>query len=141
MLIDGVDPLPHIRDSLVNQNVSAVAAVPQVRQTLLPLQQSLATHGPLIVEGRDIGSYVFPQTPYKFYLDADPEVREARRAGQGEQDAIRQRDLLDSSRATAPLQYVDGATRIDTTEMDLDQVVETILAELAKQGLVTKVTS
>jgi 3-phosphoshikimate 1-carboxyvinyltransferase len=135
MRIEGLDPLPHGRDPRVNLHVSAVAAVPHVRKELLMMQRQLAKFSPLVVEGRDIGSVVFPQTPYKFYLDADPAVRESRRKKQGEVDQVRQRDQQDSTRAQAPLLIPEGALRLDTGKLKLEQVVATILSELKKKGL------
>ena len=93
--IAGLDPLPHVREGRVNEGVSLVAQVAAVRKLLVAEQQHLAGQAPLVMEGRDIGSVVFPQTPYKFYIDANPEIRAQRRSRQGETDVILQRDILD----------------------------------------------
>ena len=82
------------------------------------------------MEGRDIGSVVFPDTPHKFYIDASEEVRAARRSKQGLNDTVAMRDKLDSTRKTAPLIVPEGAIRIDSSELTLDQVVEQVLEEL-----------
>jgi len=82
------------------------------------------------MEGRDIGSVVFPQTPWKFYLDASPEERARRRAKEGEIDSVAERDRLDSNRTTAPLIIPQGATVIDTTHLDLQQVIAAVLSHL-----------
>ena len=84
------------------------------------------------MEGRDIGSIVFPDTPFKFYLDASPEVRLRRRASEGEADSIEQRDKQDSSRAEAPLMVAKGATVIDTSDLSLDEVVDKIFSLLGE---------
>ena len=98
--IAGLDPLPHVREGRVNEGVSLVAQVAAVRKLLVAEQQRLAAQAPLVMEGRDIGTVVFPQTPYKFYLDANAEVRAQRRSQQGETDVIQQRDSLDQQRTT-----------------------------------------
>ena len=133
--INGVDPVPHLHAGRVNQSVSAVAAVPAVRHLLLDKQRALVEIGPLVVEGRDIGSVVFPQTPFKFFIDADPEVREQRRSSQGHVDDIAARDKIDSGRKTAPLQRARDAVRIDTTKMGIEEVVEKVLGFLESKGL------
>jgi cytidylate kinase len=84
----------------------------------------------LVIEGRDIGSVVFPDTPYKFYIDASPEVRAQRRAAQGLRDEIAQRDRADSSRAASPLIVARDAEVIDSSKLSVDQVVDEILRRL-----------
>src|SRR5439155_19232521 len=79
ILIDGVDPGNKVREPRVAEKVSIIAAIPEVRQILVQHQRSLTKFGSLVMEGRDIGSVVFPDTPYKFYLEAKPEVRTMRR--------------------------------------------------------------
>ncbi len=120
--------------SSVNENVSSVAASPEVRAWTLSVLRSLADLDSLVMEGRDIGSAVFPETPYKFYIDADPAVREARRNAQGIGDQILKRDLLDSSRKTAPLKLADGATRIDNSYLTKEETIETLWGELLASG-------
>ncbi|MEY2525665.1 MAG: CMP/dCMP kinase, partial [Verrucomicrobiota bacterium] len=84
----------------------------------------------LVVEGRDIGSVVFSDTPYKFYIDASPEVRAQRRAAQGQRDEIARRDQADSSRATSPLIVAKDAEVIDTSSLTVEQVVDEIVRRL-----------
>jgi cytidylate kinase len=87
------------------------------------------------VEGRDIGSVVFPDTPYKFYVDASPEVRLQRRAAQGERDEIALRDHADFSRLVSPLVVAEDAHVIDTSHLTVDKVVQEILTRLQETGL------
>jgi cytidylate kinase len=89
----------------------------------------------LVIEGRDIGSVVFPDTPYKFYIDASPEVRKQRRAAQGHRDEIATRDLADSSRSASPLVVATDAEIIDTSNLTIDGVVNEIVSRLEKKGL------
>ena len=133
--LDELDPLPHVREARVNDGVSFVAQVPQVRQRLVAEQQALAQAAPLVMEGRDIGTVVFPQTPYKFFMDADPEVRAQRRRRQGETDVIRQRDALDSRRSHSPLACAPDALRLDSGCAGVDELVEEALRHLSKLGL------
>ena len=119
----------------VNQNVSPVAAIPAVRSLVNTQLRTLAEKRPIVSEGRDIGSVVFPDTPYKFYLDASPEVRRQRRAAQGLNDSIEKRDKLDSSRANAPLKIASGAHVIDTSHLTLEGVVDKVAEILSKSGI------
>jgi len=119
----------------VNQNVSPVAAVPAVRSLVNKQLRTLAEKRPIVSEGRDIGSVVFPDTPHKFYLDASPEVRRLRRAAQGMHDSIEKRDKLDSSRANAPLKIASGAHVIDTSHLALEGVVDKVAEILSKSGI------
>ena len=112
----------------VNAAVSLIAQVPEVRTRLVNEQRALAKRGPLVMEGRDIGSVVFPDSPHKFYIDASETVRAARRKQQGLNDAVGLRDKLDSTRKTAPLVVPEGAAHIDSSDMTLDQVVEKVLS-------------
>ena len=81
--IGGADPSPHLRDGDVNAAVSAVSGVPEVRRLLVEKQREYAAKFNVVMEGRDIGSAVFPETPYKFYIDASPDIRARRRATRG----------------------------------------------------------
>jgi cytidylate kinase len=119
----------------VNQSVSPVATVPAVRSLVNAQLRALAEKRPIVSEGRDIGSVVFPDTPYKFYLDASPEVRHQRRAAQGLHDSIDKRDKLDSSRANAPLKIASGAHVIDTSHLTLEGVVDKVAEILSKSGI------
>ena len=133
--IGGVDPLPHVRDGRVNDGVSHVAKVSAVRRMLVAQQQTLAEHAPLVMEGRDIGTVVFPQTPFKFYLDADAEVRAERRAAQGEADRIQQRDVIDSQRKDSPLTCAADALRLDSGSYSVAELVDQALQHLSGLGL------
>jgi cytidylate kinase len=135
ILIDGIDPGEALREDPVNARVSKIAAIPEVRELLVAKQREYLTLGSLVMEGRDIGSVVFPNTPYKLYIDASEEVRLARRSAEGLVDVVSQRDAEDSKRKASPLIVAEGATIIDSSEMDIDQVVETALRTLRTQGL------
>ncbi len=134
--IDGIDPGDALRGEEVNSAVSAVAAVPEVRECLVSLQRDYLKLGDVVMEGRDIGSVVFPETPFKIYMDADPGVREARREVVGEVDSVAARDKADSGRATAPLKVADGAAILDTSGHSIESGVEAALEILAGQGFV-----
>jgi len=133
--IAGLDPLPHVREARVNAEVSFVAQVPAVRALLVAEQQGLAAQAALVMEGRDIGTVVFPQTPYKFFLDADASIRAQRRSQQGENDAIQQRDTHDSQRAASPLLCAPDALRLDSGQATVEELVAAALAHLAARGL------
>jgi cytidylate kinase len=133
--IAGLDPLPHVRESLVNQGVSLVAQVAEVRKLLVAGQQGLAAQAPLVMEGRDIGTVVFPQTPYKFYIDANPEIRALRRRAQGEVDVIEKRDTIDQQRTTSPLTRAANALFLDSGQASVDELVAVALKHLAARGL------
>jgi cytidylate kinase len=135
ILIDGIDPGEALREDPVNARVSKIAAIPEVRELLVAKQREYLTLGSLVMEGRDIGSVVFPNTPYKLYIDASEEVRLARRSAEGLADVVSQRDAEDSKRKASPLIVAEGATVIDSSEMDIDEVVDTALLTLRFQGL------
>ena len=88
------------------------------------------------MEGRDIGSVVFPDTPYKFYIDASPDVRLRRREAQGQQDQIAARDRADSSRRNSPLIIAEDALVIDSSNLTIEGVVGEIIGRLKLKGLV-----
>ncbi len=135
ILIDNVDPAEHLRDSRVNESVARVSRLPAVREIVAKKLHDNARSDDLVVEGRDIGSVVFPNTPYKFYVDASPEVRLQRRAAQGERDEIALRDHADSSRPVSPLVIAKDAHVIDTSHLTVEKVVCEILARLKETGL------
>ena len=127
VVIDGVDVTEEIRSDAVNAAVSTVAANPEVRTALVAWQRRWASeHGGGIVEGRDIGSVVFPDATVKLYLTANADERARRRSEEG-QASIERRDRLDSTRAASPLTTAPDATVIDTTEMPVDEVVSLVL--------------
>lgn len=115
----------------VNRAVSLVARVPEVRARLVADQRALTALGPLVMEGRDIGSVVFPDSRLKFYIDASEEVRAARRRAQGHADQVAERDRLDSTRKSSPLVVPEGAQVIDNSHLTLEQAVEAVLAGVA----------
>lgn len=150
--LDGEDPGLAIRKSEVEQAVSAVSANPDVRTFLVAKQRDLVRFGNLVVEGRDIGTVVFPETPHKFYLDADASVRAQRRSTDPSQlaanaakggaasapvqdvgKAIAERDRLDSSRKVAPLKMAGDAVYIDTTPYDAQGVADLILKRIREK--------
>jgi len=135
ILIDNVDPAEHLRDSRVNESVARVSSLPAVREIVAKKLHDNVRSDDLVVEGRDIGSVVFPNTPYKFYVDASPEVRFQRRAAQGERDEIALRDHADSSRPVSPLVIAKDAHVIDTSHLTVEKVVCEILARLKETGL------
>jgi cytidylate kinase len=135
ILLDGVDPTPHLVSEAVNSNVSAIASIVDVRRLLVNKQRDFAYDYDVVMEGRDIGSAVFPETPYKFYIDASPEVRAQRRAKQGLQDSISTRDKIDSSRKASPLIIAEDAHVIDSSNLTVEGVVGEIFGRLKQKGL------
>jgi CMP/dCMP kinase len=133
--IDGVTPTDELRSEAVNSNVSAISAIPEVRALLTKLQRDYLNHTSVIMEGRDIGSVVFPDTPFKIYVDADLSVRNRRRSIAGEADSVLQRDSADSSRKNSPLVVADGAVVLDNTHHTVETAVQAVLAILKQQGL------
>jgi len=135
ILVDNVDPANHLRDDRVNETVSRVSKLPLVRQIVGQKLHERARNHDLVVEGRDIGSVVFPETPYKFYVDASPEVRLGRRAAQGERDEITMRDQADFSRSVSPLIIAKDAHVIDTSHLTIEAVDNEIVVRLKQKGL------
>jgi CMP/dCMP kinase len=123
-----------IRSPLVNTNVSKFAAIKSVRQFLFEYQRSQAdiargnNYAGLIIEGRDIGSVIFPNAEFRFFLFADEATRAARRANEGQTDSIAARDKMDQNRKTAPLVCPEGAIQVDTGPLPLEGVVAKIAA-------------
>ena len=140
--VDGEDVATAIRQPEVNAAVSPVSAVPAVRERLLQVQRdaiedALAGRG-IVVEGRDIGSVVWPAAPVKVYLSADPSARANRRAaeeGGADVEATREsllsRDRIDSGRTVAPLVMAEGAVHVDTTGFSLDEVIDQVVSLVA----------
>ena len=130
-----VVPEAEIRGPEVTAAVSHFAAIPEVRAALLAYQRNQAevarVHGfrGMVMEGRDIGSVIFPNADLRFFLHADVEARARRRELEGRADAVAERDRLDATRKTAPLVLASGAIDIDSTYLNLAQVVDK-LAEL-----------
>ena len=125
-----------IRAPEVNQAVSAIAALPPVREFLFNYQRGqkeVARAGNfrgLVMEGRDIGSVIFPDADHRFFLFADESTRSERRMREGQTDSVGDRDRMDAARAAAPLHCPEGAVRIDTGALSLDEVVDKIRATI-----------
>ena len=136
ILIEGRDPSAFLRDDQVNQSVSLVSSVPRVREVLVAKMRAYAEKQDVVMEGRDIGSVVFPDTPYKFYIDASPDVRLRRREAQGQQDQIAARDRADSSRRNSPLTIAEDALVIDSSNLTIEGVVGEVIGRLKLKGLV-----
>jgi cytidylate kinase len=135
--ISGRLPGDEIRSKEVNEAVSHFAAIPELRSALLSYQRGQAEaarkggFAGLVMEGRDIGSVIFPDADFRFFLHANPAERERRREKQGQADQVAERDRLDSSRKTAPLACPEGAVSIDTTRLTIDEVVDRMAAVIA----------
>lgn len=136
--VDGVDATIEIRGPEVTRAVSVVAANPDVRAEMRSRQREWAVrHGGGVVEGRDMGTVVFPEAELKVYLDASPEVRAARRSKEVSDLSyetvaadLAKRDALDSGRVVDPLRTADDAVVIDTSDLTIDQIVAEVLALL-----------
>ncbi len=145
--VNGVDATWELRKPAVNQNVSAVASYPQVREELVRLQREFADGHATVMVGRDIGTVVLPDAPLKIYLEATPEIRARRRMGDHLQrdyntvefekilaDIIR-RDRIDSSREHSPLKPADDALIIDTSTLTPEGVLQAMLDAVAEREL------
>jgi len=144
VVVDGRDVTEFLRLPEVEAHVSVVSAIPAVREAMVRLQREVARYGSLVAEGRDMTSVVFPDTPYKFYVDAAPSERSRRRLAEQQargreidldavQAELRERDRLDSTRESSPLRAVADAERIDTTDMSITDVVEWIAARVEER--------
>jgi cytidylate kinase len=133
--LDGQDPTAHLCDDRVNAEVSLISSVPRVREILVEKMRAYARDSDVVMEGRDIGSVVFPETPYKFYIDASPEVRLRRREAQGMRDQIAARDRADSSRRASPLIIAEDAHVIDSSNLTIEGVVGEIVGRLKMKGM------
>lgn len=141
-LVHGEDPGDRIRTPAVNAHASAVATVKAVRDSVTAILRSLPSFGDLVVEGRDITTAVFPDTPARFYLTASADVRASRRqkeevekgiamqTAEAVRESLLARDRIDSSRKYAPLRKADGAVEIDSSDLTLEQVVDSVIASL-----------
>lgn len=132
--VDGHDVAEAIRTGAVTDAVSQVAAVPEVRRRLVALQREIIGAGGIVVEGRDIGSVVAPDAAVKVYLTASAQARADRRTAElvgttveAQRAAMARRDGLDSTRKTDPLSMAAGAVELDTTALNLDEVIATVL--------------
>ncbi len=132
LLVDGYFPEKEIRLPETAAAVAHVAAVPKVREWMKKTQRDCIQFGNLVMEGRDIGTNVFPETDYKFYLDATLAERSARRAADGVNENLAARDQRDSQRAVAPLMIALGAVVINNSSMTSEQTSGLLLEEIRK---------
>lgn len=123
-----------VRSSGVNDHVSMVASIPEVRECLVAMQRAYLEDNDVVMEGRDIGTVVFPETPFKLYISASEDVRAARRARDGEADAVAKRDAQDSQRKASPLKVAEGAVEIDSSDLTIDETVEEAYEALSRLG-------
>jgi cytidylate kinase len=146
VLLDGKDVTAAIRDATVTQAASRVSRLPAVRQKLIALQRSLVKTPGAVMEGRDIGTVVFPDAPLKIFLKADPEERARRRVLQNEEQGrastlkdtlseISSRDQRDAARQASPLVAAEDAAIIDSTHLSAEEVVDEILKLARKRNL------
>lgn len=142
--MDGEDVSEAIRENRVSKRVSQVAALSEVRDRLVAKQREMGKEGRVVMDGRDIGTVVFPDAKYKFYLDASLEIRAKRRytqLRQQDQDVefdsvvedIKERDETDRRRSSGPLKAADDAIRIDTSDLTVDEVVDRLLQSVDSQ--------
>ena len=131
--VDGYFPEKEIRSSEVSEVVSYVAQVPYVREWMKEHQRSCVDFGNLVMEGRDITSNIFPDAPHKFYMDASAAERQARRDADGVEENLAARDQRDSTRKTAPLVVVKGATVINNSGESPEETSERIIALVEAQ--------
>jgi len=127
LLVDGYYPEKEIRTNEISGAVSHVAAVPKVREWMKKAQRQCIQFGSLVMEGRDIGTNIFPETDFKFYLDATLEERARRREAEGVQEDLAARDHRDSQRAAAPLMVPLGAVMVNNSGQTPEQTSEHIL--------------
>jgi len=133
LLVGGYYPEKEIRTPETAAAVPHVAAIPQVRKWMVKRQRECVQFGNLVMEGRDIGTNVFPETDFKFYLDAKLEERSRRREADGVQENLAARDQRDSQRAVAPLMIALGAKVINNSTMTSEQTSGLILAEIRRR--------
>src|ERR1043166_542399 len=133
LLVDDYFPAKEIRSAETSAAVSHVAAVPKVRDWMKKTQRECAQFGNLVMEGRDIGTNVFPETDFKFYLDACLHERSRRRSAQGTEENLAARDQRDSQRAAAPLMIALGAMVINNSGQTPEQTSALIIAEIKKR--------
>lgn len=148
VMMDGEDVTEEIRTDAVTRAVSAVSAVPAIRTRLVQAQRNLAQSGLSVLEGRDIGTVVFPDATLKIFLTASPEARAQRRHDQNTAagmnsdyqtvlDDVIRRDHLDTTRATSPLRPAEDAVQVDTTDLGIEEVIAK-LVELARNRIEVK---
>lgn len=140
--LNGEDISDEIRNDRITKNVSWVSSIKEVREFLVRSQRIIAKDTSFILDGRDIGTVVFPKAKYKFYLTASPRVRAKRRYDQGEIDKsleeieedIKRRDEYDSSREISPLKRANDAIEIDNSDLDIDQTINLMLKKMEEKN-------
>jgi len=150
VLLDGCDVSGRIRERNVTDAASRVSTHPAVREWMVNRQRAMGAQGGVIMEGRDIGTVVFPNADVKIFLDADPSVREGRRVTQAnaqddparaeklKQD-LRERDLRDTTRAAAPLKAAEDAIHIDSSALTIEQVIARAEQIVSEKLLASKI--
>ena len=143
ILLNGANVSAKVQSSSISDKVSAVSAVPEIRKTMVQVQRKIAGEKDCVLEGRDIGTVVFPRADFKFFLVADVAIRAARRMKDlqalGETCSLDQlikvilkRDKIDSTRTNSPLVQADDAISIDTSHLTIDETIETIINKIIK---------
>tara|TARA_B100001123_G_scaffold443721_1_gene590482 strand:+ start:2840 stop:3505 length:666 start_codon:yes stop_codon:yes gene_type:complete len=143
ILLNGENVSAKVQSSSISDKVSAVSAVPEIRKAMVQVQRKIAGEKDCVLEGRDIGTVVFPRADFKFFLVADVAIRAARRMKDlqalGEScsldeliKVILKRDKLDSTRTNSPLVQADDAISIDTTHLTIDETIEKIISKIIK---------
>ena len=138
IFLDGEDVTDLIRTNDIGNDASVVSTYPEVRKRLVEMQQEIAAHHDVVMDGRDIGTVVMPDAYLKIFLTADPRERAKRRVGElaakgieadidEVEKEIKERDSRDANREVSPLRQADDAVLVDTTDMNVDEVVETII--------------
>jgi CMP/dCMP kinase len=133
LTVEGYYPEKEIRTAETSAVVPQVAAVPKVRAWMKKTQRECIRFGDLVMEGRDIGTNIFPETDFKYYLDAHLEERSRRRAAEGVQENLAARDQRDSQRAVAPLMIALGAKVINNSKMTSEETSGAIIADIKKR--------
>ena len=124
-----------LKTDAINEHISFISAIDGLRKKLVSLQRDCLKKDCLVMEGRDIGSHVFPNTPYKIYVDAEVEIRKQRRRGEGSSENLNQRDKTDSQRKVSPLIFPEGAQKIDTSYLNPDEVFKQAKSLLLSLGI------
>lgn len=146
VFLNGKEVTKRIRENDINRSISPVSMIPMVRQKLLDLQRKMAEGKNIIMEGRDIGTVVFPNADVKLYLDASPEERAKRRVQQNQEKgittsyeevlkSIKDRDEKDKTREIAPLRQAEDAIYIDSTNMTIEEVTNEIVRIVKERRL------
>lgn len=143
--LKGIDISKKIRDPLIDKNISTVVSFPQVRKVMVELQRKIASRGNFVVEGRDITTVVFPESKYKFYLDADPRIRAQRRFKELKEKGLdvdpeevrtdlEKRDYADKNRTVGPLTISEDAIRIDTSTLTIKGTVDLLARHIESRS-------